>query len=628
MSVAGALAAGSLARQAPMPAAQPAGSPARPVTTRRRTTTARMALSGGDGARKPVQTPAAYAQTVAAGAVLAREPHVEAAEAGPGLPTYPAQQQLGYQNNVAPLRTEQLQLESLFLRSGAEPAVAAAAAAPAAAPAAEPSLDAELDLADIAALLDDMESLTSDLDLAVESSSELSDSFTEEDVLRLEEQARKDAEKRATAERKARERRNKARATTSSGRASRGGAAAAASSASSSSRAVAAAAAAAVEAPTISSRMASGAAASTSGAAAASGAALRSAARTGRVRSWGRAVPVAKPGRGGLSKRAAAAATLEADPLTFMREIGKNQLLTSEQERRLASFVQERQQLIEAAQRFRRQHARPPTEAEWAAAAGVGDGAEVRRRLALGLQAREHMVNCNMRLVVSIAKKYLGRGLALQDLVAEGMVGLQRGVDKFDASKGFKFSTYAHWWIRQAVTRAISDQARVVRLPVHLHEAMGKVRRAEQLLFEETGAPPSPQAVAARVGLSYSKLMQLYKSFRPPTSRDDGPLGGTDNSEDKAAGEHWVEEVDDEEDPAEAAHHRMMKEDLNHVLLTLTERECGIIKMRYGLDDGEEKTLEEVGRAFNVTRERIRQIEAKAIRKLRSPSRVGQLVTF
>lgn len=455
MSVAGTLAASSLGRQAPMPAAQPASSPARPVNSRWRPTTARMALSGGDGARKPVQPPAAYAQTVAAGAVLAREPDVEAAEPGQGLPSYPVQQQHGYQNNVAPLRSEQLQLESLFQRSAAEPAAAAAAAA-------ESSLDAELDLADIAALLDDMESLTSDLDLAVESSSELS-SFTvrdrhgprvpgwvcaprtpcppsmphsvaehacrgwqgdrqpawantacacaamaqsiplacrsschaspactasqgatwhpscsqEEDVLRLEEQARKDAEKRATAERRARERRNKGRTTTASGRASRGGATAAASSGSSSSKAVVAAAAA-VEAPTISSRAASGAAASTSGTPAMSGAALRSAARTGRVRTWGRAVPVAKPGRGGLSKRAAAAATLEADPLTFMREIGKNQLLTSEQERRLAGFVLERQQLIEAAQRFRRQHGRPPTEEEWAAAAGVEDGAEVR----------------------------------------------------------------------------------------------------------------------------------------------------------------------------------------------------------------------------------------------------------
>ncbi|EFN55731.1 hypothetical protein CHLNCDRAFT_35462 [Chlorella variabilis] len=265
---------------------------------------------------------------------------------------------------------------------------------------------------------------------------------------------------------------------------------------------------------------------------------------------------------------------------------------------------------------------------EWAAAAGVADGAEVRRRLALGLQAREHMVNCNMRLVVSIAKKYVGRGLALQDLVAEGMVGLQRAVDKFDASTRLQVTpAYAHWWIRQSVTRAISDQARVVRLPVHLHEAMGKVRRAEQALWDETGLLPAPQAVADRCGLTHSKLMALYKSFRAPTSRDGVPTLGAGSVDAKAPGEQWVEEVG-EEDPAELAHHRMMKEDLNHVLLTLTERECGIIKMRYGLDDGEEKTLEEVGRAFNVTRERIRQIEAKAIRKLRSPSRVGQLVTY
>ncbi|PRW34041.1 RNA polymerase sigma factor [Chlorella sorokiniana] len=522
------------------------------------------------------------------------------------------------------------------------PAEAAAVAAPPAPPAAVPADAPDLDK--LMGMLNDLTKFTAEVDMTADEAEELTN-LSAEEAERLADQARKEAEKRRAAAAKARQKRIKAKGTTSSTRGSRStaaGAAAGATASSSSSvtrgtRVVAAAAAgaaaapaAAVEAEPISSgRAASGAAASTSGSSAAfSGASLRSAARTGRLRQWGRAAPVGKAGSSAKTKRERQLASLEADPLTFMRDISKNALLTAEQEKRLAGFVQERQALIEAAQRFKTAHRRLPSEGEWAEAAGLGGelqaAAKLREKLALGLQAREHMVNCNMRLVVSIAKKYHGRGLMLQDLVAEGMVGLQRGVDKFDPAKGFKFSTYAHWWIRQAVTRAISDQARVVRLPVHLHEAMGKVRRAEQALFEELGASPSPHAVAQRSGIPYPKLMALYKAFRAPTSRDLGPQTGDEDA--KGPGEQWIEEDIEEEDPAELAHHRMMKEDLNHVLLTLSERECGIIKMRYGLDDGEEKTLEEVGKAFNVTRERIRQIEAKAIRKLRSPSRIGQML--
>lgn len=590
----------------------------------------RLVPGPGDVPARRPQPPAALGAAAAHSAVPAVVHHGAPGVSPAAVPMPPAftddklRLELLFRQNVQ-LAPQDVQQAAVL------PLASAAASAPAEVTA------PEIDVNDIQGLLDDLEALSGDLETVVADSTDYGE-LTEEDLQRLEEQRRKEKEKRAAAELKARQRRIKAKGTTGTTRATRaGGAPSTRSNVGSSKRATAVAAAAVDAPPLVSSRAASGAAASTSSSSAAAGTAFSGAsvcaqARTARLRQWGRAVTVGKSGKGsgGMTKRERVAASLEADPLTFMRDISKNSLLTADQEKRLAGFVQDRQQLIEVAQAFRRQHRRPPSECEWAAAADLqGGGVELRKTLALGLQAREHMVNCNMRLVVSIAKKYAGRGMALQDLVAEGMIGLQRGVDKFDPAKGFKFSTYAHWWIRQAVTRSISDQARVVRLPVHLHEAMGKVRRAEQQLWDELGVVPSPQAVADRCGLTYSKLMSLYKAFRPPTSRDGGPLGGAEASDDtKAPGEQWVEEAIEEEDPAELAHHRMMKEDLNHVLLTLTERECGIIKMRYGLDDGEEKTLEEVGKAFNVTRERIRQIEAKAIRKLRSPSRVGQLVTF
>ncbi|KAI3425973.1 hypothetical protein D9Q98_007941 [Chlorella vulgaris] len=602
---------------------------ARRLSHRRLNVAAKLVVVGGDGPlRKPVQ-PAPALPPAAVTYSSAHELHsaVNSSDMEGQPPQYF-------------LRDQVERLEKSFSLSPAEEQAAEAAGVPQAA-------EADAALEDMFSLLGELNSLTGELDSAVASTSELG-TFTEEDLERLEEQRRKEDEKRRQAEQRERQRRIKAKGTTGSTRSSRTGSSASSSSVkaagSSRSRAAAAttaaAASAAAVASTISSR-AAGAAASTSATSRAgssssavpfSGAVARSEARTSRSRQWGRVVPVSK-GQGttaALSKRAVQAACKDADAVTFMRTISKNSLLTAEQECRLSGLVQDRLKLIEAASRFRRANGRPPTEQEWAAEAGAADGTELRRRLTLGLQAREHMVSCNVRLVVSIAKKYLGRGLVLQDLVSEGMHGLNRGVDKFDASKGFKFSTYAHWWVRQAITRSISDHARVVRLPVHIHEAMGKVRRVEQTLWEETGVMPSPEAVAERCGLTHSKLMALYKSFRQPASRDSGPAGGSSEMAADAAdaAEQWIEEKPDEEDPAELANLNMMRDDLNHVMLTLSERECGILKMRYGLDDGHEKTLEEVGRAFNVTRERIRQIEAKAIRKLRSPSRMGQLVVY
>lgn len=318
---------------------------------------------------------------------------------------------------------------------------------------------------------------------------------------------------------------------------------------------------------------------------------------------------------------AAEAELAQRDPEAFLRSITRNQLLSAEQERQLAMLVQDRVEIEGIARETALKNQKAPTDAEWAAAAGLTPE-QLTRKLWLGQQAREHMIACNMRLVVSIAKRYVGRGMALQDLVSEGVQGLKRGVEKFDPSKGFKFSTYAHWWIRQAVTRSISDQGRVVRLPVHLHEALARVRKVEEELAESLGRTPTAYEVAATSDMSYSKLTALYKAFRAPTSYE--TPNPADADDERNHSDEYIEDTAGD-DPSVDAARRMLQLDLENVLNTFPQRDANIIRMRYGLTDVKESTLEEVGKKHNLTRERIRQLEAKILKKLRSPSRVQHL---
>jgi RNA polymerase primary sigma factor len=318
---------------------------------------------------------------------------------------------------------------------------------------------------------------------------------------------------------------------------------------------------------------------------------------------------------------AAEAELAQRDPEAFLRSITRNQLLSAEQERQLAMLVQDRVEIEGVARELAIKNQKAPTDAEWAAAAGLAPQ-QLTRKLWLGQQAREHMIACNMRLVVSIAKRYVGRGMALQDLVSEGVQGLKRGVEKFDPSKGFKFSTYAHWWIRQAVTRSISDQGRVVRLPVHLHEALARVRKVEEEMAEALGRTPTAYEVAAASEMSYSKLTALYKAFRAPTSYE--TPNPADADDERNHSDEYIEDTAGD-DPSVDAARRMLQLDLENVLNTFPQRDANIIRMRYGLTDVKESTLEEVGKKHNLTRERIRQLEAKILKKLRSPSRVQHL---
>lgn len=270
------------------------------------------------------------------------------------------------------------------------------------------------------------------------------------------------------------------------------------------------------------------------------------------------------------------------DPVRmYLKEIGKVPLLTAEEEKELAKRMEE------------------------------GDE-----------YAKQKLCEANLRLVVSIAKKYVGRGMLFLDLIQEGNLGLIKAVDKFDWTKGYKFSTYATWWIRQAITRSIADQARTIRIPVHMVETINKLIRVSRQLLQEEGREPTPDEIAAEMGISVEKVREILKIAQEPVSLET-PIGEEEDS-------HLGDFIPDEDAPApaEAAAFSMLKEQLVDVLGTLTEREQKVLKLRFGLEDGRARTLEEVGKKFDVTRERIRQIEAKALRKLRHPTRSKKLKDY
>lgn len=245
---------------------------------------------------------------------------------------------------------------------------------------------------------------------------------------------------------------------------------------------------------------------------------------------------------------------------------------------------------------------------------------EIAKRMAAGDEtASQQLAEANLRLVVSVAKRYVGRGMQFLDLIQEGNLGLIKAVDKFDYRKGYKFSTYATWWIRQAITRAIADQARTIRIPVHMVETINKLVRVNRQLLQDLGREPHPEEIAAEMGISEEKVREIIKIAQEPVSLET-PIGEEEDS-------HLGDFIPDEDAPApdNMATYTMLKKQLSEVLDTLTPREEKVLRLRFGLEDGKTRTLEDVGKEFNVTRERIRQIEAKALRKLRHPSRSKRL---
>lgn len=293
----------------------------------------------------------------------------------------------------------------------------------------------------------------------------------------------------------------------------------------------------------------------------------------------------------------------------YLKEIGKVNLLTPEEElslaKRMADGETAKEQLEEIGEEIDEDTKK-----------------QIDLLIADGEKAKKSLAEANLRLVVSIAKRYVGRGMLFLDLIQEGNLGLIKAVDKFDYTKGYKFSTYATWWIRQAITRAIADQARTIRIPVHMVETINKLVRVSRQLVQELGREPTPEELAKELNMPVDKVREISKISQEPVSFET-PIGEEEDS-------HLGDFIPDEDAPApsEAASFVLLKEQLGAVLETLSEREAKVLRLRFGLDDGRARTLEEVGKEFDVTRERIRQIEAKALRKLRHPSRSKKLKDF
>ncbi|KAF6002552.1 hypothetical protein F1559_004144 [Cyanidiococcus yangmingshanensis] len=300
---------------------------------------------------------------------------------------------------------------------------------------------------------------------------------------------------------------------------------------------------------------------------------------------------------------------------SYLREIGRYQLLHPGEEIELSKQVCILMDLEQFQRSFREEHGKSPTESEWAQGCGYGDDVEkLREHIRDGRKAKERMVTANLRLVVSIAKRYSNRGVALQDLIQEGSIGLIRGVEKFDAERGFRFSTYATWWIRQSITRAISDSSRSIRLPVHVHDTISLIRKQTKALQVELGRPPSEEEICESVGIDRAKYRLVMECSRNIVSLET-PLRSGDDV-------HFLGEslIAPEERAEETVSRDTLRESIEKVLHCLSTREREVIRMRFGLTDGRPRTLEEVGSRFNVTRERIRQIESKALKKLRTPA--------
>lgn len=309
----------------------------------------------------------------------------------------------------------------------------------------------------------------------------------------------------------------------------------------------------------------------------------------------------------------------------YLQEIGRIRLLRADEEIELARKIADLLELERVRDRLCERLERTPQQLEremelWANEVNQ-PLPKFRRRLHEGRRAKEKMVQSNLRLVVSIAKKYMNRGLSFQDLIQEGSLGLIRAAEKFDHEKGYKFSTYATWWIRQAITRAIADQSRTIRLPVHLYETISRIKKTTKLLSQEMGRKPTEEEIATRMEMTIEKLRFIAKSAQLPISLET-PIG---KEEDSRLGD-FIES--DGETPEDQVSKNLLREDLESVLGTLSPRERDVLRLRYGLDDGRMKTLEEIGQIFNVTRERIRQIEAKALRKLRHPNRNSVLKEY